>query len=78
MKQCFRSVYGTSIGAWVTACRMDRAAQLLRQGRGSGTVADIAARVGYDSASKFAAAFKKSTGMTPAEYRNEIRQEGKP
>ena len=26
MKQCFRSVYGTSIGAWVTACRMDRAA----------------------------------------------------
>lgn len=29
MKQCFRSVYGTSIGAWVTACRMDRAAQLL-------------------------------------------------
>ena len=78
MKSCFKSVYGVSIGAWVTACRMDKAARLLQQGRSSGTVADIAAAVGYDSASKFAAAFKKATGRTPAEYRNEIRQEGKP
>ena len=76
MKRCFKSVYGVSIGAWVTTCRMDRAAQLLRQGRRGGSVADIAAQVGYDSASKFAAAFKKATGMTPVEYRNEIRQEG--
>lgn len=78
MKRCFKSIYGVSIGAWVTACRMDKAAQLLRQGRSSGSVADIAAQVGYDSASKFAAAFKKATGRTPAEYRNEIRQEGTP
>ncbi len=78
MKSCFKSVYGVSIGAWVTACRIDKAARLLRQGKSSGTVADIAAAVGYDSASKFAAAFKKATGRTPAEYRNEIRQEGKP
>ena len=78
MKQCFKSVYGVSIGAWVTACRMDKAAQLLRQGRSGGTVAEIAAAVGYDSASKFAAVFKKSTGRTPLEYRSETRQEGKP
>lgn len=78
MKRCFKSIYGVSIGAWVTSCRMDKAAQLLRQGRSSGSVADIAAQVGYDSASKFAAAFKKATGRTPAEYRNEIRQEGTP
>lgn len=76
MKQCFKSVYGVSIGEWVTACRMDKAAQLLRQGRSGGTVTEIAAAVGYDSASKFAAAFKKATGQTPVEYRNEIRREG--
>ena len=76
MKSCFKSMYGVSIGAWVTACRMDKAAQLLRQGRSGGTVAEIAAQVGYDSASKFAAVFKKATGRTPVEYRNELRQEG--
>ena len=76
MKTCFKSIYGVSIGTWVTTCRMDRAAQLLRQGRSSGTITEIAAQVGYDSSSKFAAAFKKATGMTPVEYRNEIRQEG--
>ncbi len=75
MKRCFKSMYGVSIGAWVTACRMDRAAQLLRQGRSGGTVAEVAAAVGYDSASKFAAAFKKATGRSPVEYRNELRQE---
>lgn len=76
MKSCFKSMYGVSIGAWVTSCRMDRAAQLLRQGRSGGSVAEIAAQVGYDSASKFAAVFKKTTGRTPMEYRNELRQEG--
>lgn len=38
MKRCFRSMYGVSIGAWVTACRMDKAAQLLRQGRSAGHI----------------------------------------
>lgn len=29
MKSCFRSVYGTSIGAWLTGFRMNRAAEML-------------------------------------------------
>ena len=36
-------------------------------------IAEIAAQVGYDSASKFAAAFKKVKHMTPAEYRSALR-----
>lgn len=75
MKRCFKSVYGVSIGAWVTACRMDKAALLLRQGHSGGSVAEIAAKVGYRNAGKFAAAFKKATGCTPLEYRQEARPE---
>lgn len=80
LKQCFKSVYGVSLGAWVTAARMDRAAQLLRQTRNDkgSSVADIAAQVGYDNASKFAAVFKRTMGMTPTQYRSESHKEGTP
>ena len=72
MKNCFRSVYGTSIKAWLTDYRMNQAAELLRTDRGK-SVAEIAGMVGYDSASKFAIAFRKIMGMSPLEYRNAIR-----
>ena len=38
-------------------------------GRTDVSVAELAGTVGYDSASKFAAAFKRSMGQTPTEYR---------
>lgn len=72
MKNCFRSVYGTSIKAWLTDYRMNQAAELLRTDRGK-SVAEIAGMVGYDSASKFAIAFRKIMGMSPLEYSNAIR-----
>lgn len=71
MKNCFKSVYGTSIGAWLTDYRMNRAAEFLRADREQ-SVAEIAGLVGYDSASKFAIAFRKIMGMSPLEYRNTI------
>ncbi len=71
MKSCFKSVYGTSIGAWLTDYRMNRAAEFLRADREQ-SVAEIAGLVGYDSASKFAIAFRKIMGMSPLEYRNAI------
>lgn len=70
MKTCFRSAYGASMGAWLTDCRMNRAAELLLGDAGAG-IAEIGGRVGYDSASKFAAAFKKTMKLTPSEYRRE-------
>ena len=72
MKQCFKSVYGTSIGDWLLKYRMIRAAVLLREDREK-NVAEIARMVGYDSPSKFAMAFKRVMQMSPVEYRNAIR-----
>ena len=56
LKAVFKSVYGDSLASHMKEHRMDRAAELLT---GTGlTIAEIAAQVGYDSQSKFTAAFK--------------------
>lgn len=68
MKTCFKGVYGTSIFAYMRTYRMNQAAVLLRTGSEE-SVAGIAGRVGYDSPSKFAAAFKAVMGKSPLEYR---------
>ena len=70
MKACFRSAYGASMGAWLADYRMSRAAELLLKDRRT-SVAEIGGMVGYDSASKFAAAFKRAMRLTPSEYRKE-------
>jgi AraC-like DNA-binding protein len=67
MKQCFKGVYGSSVYAYVKAYRMNTAAFLLRTTEE--TVAGIAGKMGYDNASKFAAAFKETLGDTPLAYR---------
>lgn len=46
MKNCFKSVYGTSIGAWLTDYRMNRAAEFLRADREQ-SVAEIARLVPF-------------------------------
>ena len=69
LKSCFRSVYGSPIGTYMRAYRMNLAAGLLRR-ETTRSVADIAGVVGYDSPSKFAAAFKDVLGVTPLVYRN--------
>lgn len=71
MKRCFKAVFGSSIGDWLTEYRMNQAAVLLRKS-GSINVADIAGRMGYDSPSKFAIAFRKVMGMSPTEYRHKM------
>ncbi len=72
LKNCFKSVYGSPINTYMRVYRMNRAAIFLRQERSVG-VAEIAGRVGYDSPSKFAAAFKNVMGETPLEYRRDKR-----
>ena len=69
LNRYFEAVYGESVPKWIRSCRI-RHAQDLLQGT-SLPVAEIAARVGYSNASKFSAAFKKETGLSPREYRQE-------
>ena len=73
LKNCFKSVFGASIGSYLLEYRMNPAAVLLRTKREM-SVAEIAGCVGYDSPSKFAAAFRRKMGMTPMDYRNRLQQ----
>ncbi|MCT4543196.1 MAG: AraC family transcriptional regulator [Vallitalea sp.] len=68
MKNCFKAIYGDSIFAYLRKYRIDRATMFLRTT--DLNIATIANEVGYNSPSKFAAAFKKEIGITPLEYRN--------
>lgn len=71
LKTMFKSVYGTSIAAHIKAHRMEQAARLLRET--DLRVAEIAARVGYDSQSKFSTAFKAAYQTLPREYRRKYQ-----
>jgi AraC-like DNA-binding protein len=67
LKKAFKDEYGSSIAAHTKEHRMERAEILLREGGAS--VSDVARAVGFDSASRFASAFKEKYGITPGDYR---------
>jgi len=67
LKNVFRNVYGTSIAAHIKQHRMEKAANLLQET--DMTIARIALDVGYESQSRFAAAFKETYDVLPTAYR---------
>ena len=67
LKTVFKQVYGNSLAAHMKEHRMEKAASLLRETDMS--VAEIAGQVGYESQSKFTAAFKEQFGLLPTAYR---------
>jgi AraC-like DNA-binding protein len=67
MKTCFKCVYGMSIYSYMRAYRINQAAVLLRKTERN--IVDIALQVGYNSPSKFSAAFKNVMKKTPMDYR---------
>lgn len=67
LKAAFKSVYGNSIAAHIKEHRMEQAAKMLRES--DRNIAEIAQAVGYDSQSKFTAAFKTFFQVLPKEYR---------
>ncbi len=67
LKSAFKAVYGTSLAAHIKKHRMEQAAKMLRETDMS--IAEISQTVGYDSQSKFAAAFRSFFQVLPREYR---------
>jgi AraC-like DNA-binding protein len=66
-----RSTYGCTPMAMVGQLRLQRTQELLAEGEA--TLAAIAAEVGYSSGFALSKAFRRMTGMTPADFRRRSR-----
>ncbi len=69
LKSVFKAVYGASLAAHIKEHRMEQAAKMLRETDMS--IAAIAQAVGYESQSKFTAAFKNRFAALPTAYRKQ-------
>lgn len=67
LKNYFQGVYGKNISTWLREARMSVASAALREG--NQPVAEIAASVGYENASKFSAAFFMEPGNLSIDVR---------
>lgn len=66
-RKTFREVLGTSPGQYLLQLKMEKTGQMLLET--SLTIAEIAARAGFESEFYFSRIFKKKMGYTPSEYR---------
>ncbi len=71
LKAVFKAVYGDSLASHMKEHRLEKAAELLRKGDES--ISEIAAKVGYDSSSRFSSAFRERYHMLPTEYRKQLK-----
>lgn len=67
----FAELVGESPVAYLTRWRMCLAAKLLRES--DAPLDEVAARVGYDTASAFSKAFRRSHGTAPGRFRTHLR-----
>ena len=65
----FKSAMGMSPSHYHITLRMDEAKRLLRETRKS--VVDVALDVGYTNPSHFAQLFRRETGLSPSDYRQQ-------
>lgn len=72
LKREFRQTYGLPIATYLKEYRIKKAMELLCDTDDS--IAAIANQVGYETQSKFTAAFKATTRLSPSEYRKSCRK----
>lgn len=69
LSRAFSREYGDSLISYINLIRVQAAAKLLKESNLKNY--EIAERVGYQNVEHFSRIFKKLTGKTPGEYRNE-------
>jgi AraC family transcriptional regulator, exoenzyme S synthesis regulatory protein ExsA len=65
-KRKFAAIFGTSPNKWLLEKRMQKAAQMLRQGKYKAS--EIYYELGYENLSSFIQSFKQVHGITPRQY----------
>lgn len=68
----FNAEVGMSLSEYVTSLRIRKAQQLLREGEAS--IPEIAQQAGFSGAKYFREIFKRQTGLSPQQYRNEYHK----
>ena len=67
----FKSIYGITPGQYLIARRMDKAQDLLKEGK---SVTETCYQVGFQSITTFCGLFKKSVGKKPLQFRKDQQQ----
>ena len=70
--RCFLAECGTTIFGYIIQCRLEKAKQLLRET--DVHITRIAEDVGYSAKTSFYLAFKRHTGISPTEYRQQYTE----
>ncbi|WP_028610032.1 response regulator [Paenibacillus harenae] len=70
LSRFFKQERGINLSEYIDKCRIRKAKELLRDA--DLKVREVALRVGYEAAHSFTRFFKKSTGMTPQEFRDSL------
>lgn len=71
-RKTFKDVLGTSPGQYLLQLKIEKTGQMLRET--SLTIAEIAAKAGFESEFYFSRIFKKKMGIAPNAYRNVGRE----
>lgn len=66
----FKNETGLTLNQYITDFRMKKAAQLLADPRNR--ISDISSQVGYNDGNYFSKSFRKYTGVSPSEYREQV------
>lgn len=72
VSKLFSGAMGTTIPAYITRCRMDKAKDYLEST--ALTISQIALETGYTNFSYFSKNFRDYTGMTPNEFREQVKE----